>query len=100
MLKSCSCTISLGTAFLCLINLAKNVCKKQFTLANGCLNLNEWFDLDLTKNNKLCVVQDNEKLGSITSDIKAGKGLLCFYLNSHIIGFHPHAQVTCRTTCT
>ena len=54
----------------------------------------------LQKNNKLCVIQDNEKLGSIISDIKAGKGILCFYLNSHIIGFHPHAQVTCRTTCT
>ena len=48
----------------------------------------------------MCVIQDNEKLGSIISDIKAGKGILCFYLNSHIIGFHPHAQVTCRTTCT
>ena len=47
-----------------------------------------------------CVIQDNEKLGSITSDVKAGKSILCFYLNSHIIGLHPHAQVTCRTTCT
>ena len=54
MLKSCLCTISLGRAFDCLIILAKNEYKKQFTLANGCLNLNEWFDLDLTKNNKLC----------------------------------------------
>ena len=26
----------------------KNECKKQFTLANGCLNLNEWFDLERT----------------------------------------------------
>ena len=52
MLKSCSCTISLGRAFHCLIILTKNECKKkknkkQFTLANGCLNLNEWFDLVL-----------------------------------------------------
>ena len=45
MLKSCSCIISLGRAFRCLIILTKNECKKQFTLANGCLNLNEWFDL-------------------------------------------------------
>ena len=59
MLKSCSCTISLGRAFHCLIILAKNECKKQFTPTNGCLNLNEWFDLDLTKNNKLCVIQEN-----------------------------------------
>ena len=47
MLKSCSCTISLGRAFYCLIILTKNECKKQFTLANGCLNLNERFDLVL-----------------------------------------------------
>ena len=47
MLKSCSCIISLGRAFRCLIILTKNECKKQFTLANGCLNLNEWFDLVL-----------------------------------------------------
>ena len=48
MLKSCSCTISLGRAFHCFIILTKNECKKkQFTLANGCLNLNEWFDLVL-----------------------------------------------------
>ena len=42
MLESCSCTISLGRAFHYLIILTKNECKKQFTLANGCLNLNEW----------------------------------------------------------
>ena len=59
-----------------------------------------WLYQHITQNIKLCVIQDNEKLGSITSDIKAGKGILCFYLNSHIIGFHPRAQVTCRTTCT
>ena len=47
MLKFCSCIISLGRAFHCLIIPAKNECKKQFTLANGCLNLNEWFDLVL-----------------------------------------------------
>ena len=47
MLKSCSFNISLGRAFHCLIILTKNECKKQFTLANGCLNLNEWFDLVL-----------------------------------------------------
>ena len=34
MLKSCSCTISFGRAFHCLIILTKNDCKKQFTLAN------------------------------------------------------------------
>ena len=45
MLKSCSCT--LGTAFHCLVILTKNECKKHFTLANGCLDLNEWFDLVL-----------------------------------------------------
>ena len=45
MLKSCSCTISLGRAFHSLIILTN--AKKQFTLANGCLNLNEWFDLVL-----------------------------------------------------
>ena len=47
MLKSCSCTIFLGRAFHCLIILTKNERKKQFTLANGYLNLNEWFDLVL-----------------------------------------------------
>ena len=47
MLKSFSFNISLGRAFQCLIILTKNECKKQFTLANGCLNLNEWFDLVL-----------------------------------------------------
>ena len=50
VLKSCSCTtccISLGRAFHCLIILTKNECKKQFTLSNGCLNLNEWCDLVL-----------------------------------------------------
>ena len=79
MLKSCLCAISLGREFHCLIILTKNECKKQFTLANGCLNLNEWFDLDLTKNNKLCVIEDNEKLGSITFDVKAGKGILFLF---------------------
>ena len=38
-------TISLGRAFHCSIILTKNECKKQFTLANGCINLIEWFDL-------------------------------------------------------
>ena len=47
MVKSCSCTISLGTAFHCLIIVTKNECKKKITLANGRLNLNEWFDLVL-----------------------------------------------------
>ena len=47
MLKSRTCTISLGRAFHCLLILTKNEGRKQFTLANGCLNLNEWFDLVL-----------------------------------------------------
>ena len=29
------------------VPLFNNFSKKQFTLANGCLNLNEWFDLVL-----------------------------------------------------
>ena len=45
MVKSCSSTLSLGRPFHCLIILTKNERKNQFTLANGCLNLNEWFDL-------------------------------------------------------
>ena len=42
MLKSCS---FFRKSVHCLIILTKNGCKKQFTLANGCLNLNECFDL-------------------------------------------------------
>ena len=34
----------LGSVFHCLIILTKNECKKQFTLADGYLNLNEWFE--------------------------------------------------------
>ena len=34
------CTTSLGREFHCLIFLTKKECKKQFILANGCLNLN------------------------------------------------------------
>ena len=49
MLKLCSCAVSLGSAFHCLITLTNREGKKQFTLANGCLNLNEWFDLVLAR---------------------------------------------------
>ena len=43
MLKLRSCNISLGSAFHCLLTLTNSECKnEQFTLASGCLNLNEW----------------------------------------------------------
>ena len=35
------------SAFHCLVTLTKIECKKHFTLINGCLNLNEWFDIVL-----------------------------------------------------